>query len=375
MRREIAKVIAQLEDPDTVVEVLELASYRNRTSTESKDQPGEETLRGLYDRYLTRRQNRSPSTRAQYRRTIPSFIEFAADAGVTSPDGVSAGLTDRYVDDLQERYDTDSTIVTYTKNVRGWLHWLSKRGKCSESVYRILDKDELGLNPQARDEAFPATEATIILERLRKQRRGSVIHALLELLWNSGLRIGGIHSLDRNDFDPVNNEIRVRHRPETGTRLKNGSENEGAAGDGERNVEVRDSVVDALSDYIRLDRAEVADNYGRSPLFTTEFGRAAKSTLRRKVYQATSCRWAPTEEEQRCDGDCDPDSNVCPYSYYPHAIRRGAIVHHLSGGLRPHFASERFDVSIETIEKHYDPRTKRRRKEDRSDSVRSAWSE
>jgi transposase len=66
------------------------------------------------------------------------------------------------------------------------------------------------------------------------------------------------------------------------------------------------------------------------------------------------------------------DTNVCPYSYYPHAIRRGAIVHHLSSGLRPDLASERFNVSIQTIKKHYDPRTKRKRKEDRSEAVRNA---
>ncbi|WP_233357450.1 site-specific integrase [Halococcoides cellulosivorans] len=199
-------------------------------------------------------------------------------------------------------------------------------------------------------------------------------HALLELLWNTGLRLGGVHSLDVRDFDPANSEVCLRHRPESGTRLKNGSEDEHTAGDGERNVELSDRVVTAIDSYLDHERPAVTDDYGRDPLFATTHGRATRSTLRRRVYEATSCRWAPESSDDRsCDGSCDPDSEVCEYSYYPHAIRRGAIVRHLSGGLQPAIASERFDVSIETIRKHYDPRTKRKRKEDRSAAVRTAW--
>jgi hypothetical protein len=118
----------------------------------------------------------------------------------------------------------------------------------------------------------------------------------------------------------------------------------------------------------------VTDEYGRELLFTTGHGRAAKSILRRWVYESTSCKWGPDKRETvACDDDCDPDSDVCQCSYYPHAIRRGAIVHHLKGGLRPGLASERFDVSVKIIRKHYDPRTKRERKEYRAQDVRDCW--
>ncbi|WP_394329411.1 site-specific integrase [Natronorubrum thiooxidans] len=67
----------------------------------------------MYDRYLSRKENRSSATRAQYRRTIPSFIEFAEDNKVTTPLGISTELADRYVDTLQTQHDTDATILTY----------------------------------------------------------------------------------------------------------------------------------------------------------------------------------------------------------------------------------------------------------------------
>ncbi|EMA25402.1 integrase [Haloarcula amylolytica JCM 13557] len=323
---------------------------------------------------MTRRQDRSPSTRSQYKRTIPHFIKFAEEQGTLQPSEISTELVDSYVDELQGSYDADATIHTYTKNVRSWLQWLSNRNLCDESVYRILDKEEIGLSPAARDEAIPSMRASQILQHLRNKRRGTEIHALIELLWNAGPRIGGVHSSDVEDFDPENRELRFRHRPETGTRLKNGDGADRTSGDGERNVELSDRVVEAIQLYIETTRPDITDEHGREPLFTTQHGRASRSTLRRWVYKATSCRWVSIEaEDQVCDGSCCPDSDVCSHSYYPHAIRRGAIVHHLSGGLRPDLASERFDVSTKIIRKHYDPRTKRQRREDRAESVRNAW--
>jgi len=371
MTEQLAKLLAETDDPQAIKELLEYANNDQPTPHSAKD---EATLQELYERFLSRRQDRSPTTYSQYKRTIPTFITFAEANGSDSPRDLTTGLVDEYVDRLQATHEADATVLTYTKNVRSWLHWLSKRGRCRESIYRILDQDELGLSPTARDEALPADEATIILSRLQQQRRGSLMHALIELLWNAGPRIGGIHSLDRQDFDPASNEIRLRNRPERGTRLKNGDTDDGTAGDGERNIILDDRTVTALQLYLQYERPDVTDEFDREPLFATQFGRASRSTLRRKIYEATSCRWVPNSNSTNsCDGNCNPDSNVCPSSYYPHAIRRGAIVNHLSGGLPPHIASERFDVSVPTIKRHYDPRSKRRRRKDRADSVRDAW--
>ncbi|WP_420182088.1 tyrosine-type recombinase/integrase [Haloarcula sp. KBTZ06] len=374
MTETLAEALSDIKNPETIHQILTADSTnieQNSPALDSTDQPN---LTDLYDRFLTRRQDRSPSTRSQYKRTILHFIEFAKDKEVARPSEISTELVDSYIDQLQGNYDADATIHTYTKNVRSWLQWLNNRNLCDESVYRILDKEEIGLSPSARDEAIPAVRANQLLQHLRTKKQGTKIHALPELLWNAGPRIGGIHSADLKDFDPESRELRFRHRPEMGTRLKNGDRTDGTSGDGERNVELSNHVVEALQLYIETIRPDVTDKHGREPLFATQYGRASRSTLRRWVYRATSCRWLSVEtEDQACDGSCCPDSDVCPHSYYPHAIRRGAIVHHLSGGLRPDLASERFDVSTKIIRKHYDPRTKRQRKEDRAESVRNAW--
>lgn len=373
MAQALAEVLADIDDPETVQTILAELNDEQQPPTPSQNQP---TLTKLYHRYLGRRQNRSPSTRSQYKRTIPTFINHVGRNRIKYPGELTTATIDEYIDELFDEYNADATILTYTKNVRAWLKWVNKRGLCDKSIYRLLDKDELGLTPQARDEALPAPEASHILQTLQQQRRGSAAGALMELLWNCGPRIGGVHSLDISDLDTVNNDLYFRHRPDQGTHLKNGEEDDDTAGNGERVIAIRPRAVKAIELYLQTDHPGVIDEYGRKPLFATVRGRASRSTLRRWVYEATSCRWlhgGPVDVT--CDGSCDPDSDVCPHSYYPHAIRRGSIVDHLSGGLRPDKAGGRFNVSTPVIKKHYDPRVEKQLKNDREEAVKSAWSE
>ncbi len=379
MNLSLSETLAQIDDPSTIQDILDSVGIKrvSETKNESLDSP---TLDDLYERYLSRKENRSPATRAQYKRTIPEFIAFAESKGITTPLGLSTELSEGYVDEVKKEYEADATQLTYTKNVRSWLRWLSKRQYCNEATYRVLDKDELGLNPAARDEAIPEPVARHIIEQLAEQRYGMNMHVLIELDYNAGLRVGDLYSLDVEDFIFEDNTIVIRHRPETGTRLKNGEEKDVTPGDGERDVKIKDRVTDVIQWYIENERPDVTDDHGRSPLFATVHGRASKSTLRRWIYKATSCRWTPTENENHgesvtCDGNCNPDSNVCQYSYCPHAIRRGSIVNQLSNGLSPSRARKRFDVSIPVMDKHYDPRTKRKEKMDRADDVQNAWSD
>jgi len=376
MTEALIEALANMDDPEKIQSFLTSLDDNASLLADDSPQTNESTLSDLYNRYLSRRENRSPATRSQYKRTLPKFIEFANSEGIRYPYAITTTLVDEFVDELEGEYDADATVYTYTKNIRAWFQWLNRRNLCNSAICRILDKEELGLSPQVRDVVLPESEATVILENLRNNRYGSSLHTVTELNWNGGPRLGDMHSLDLCDFISGENEIKFRHRPDQGTRLKNGDEFDNSPGDGERNIELKEEVVSAIQYYINNERPDVIDEFDRKPLFTTEQGRASRSTLRRWIYEATSCRWTvDSQEEPSCDGNCDPDSNICPKSYYPHAVRRGAIVNHLSGGLRPDRASERFDVSVKILKKHYDPRTEHKKKEDRAEEVRDAWSE
>jgi len=376
MTQALADVLADIDDPELVERLLDELEDSQSQPAQTQASGPEKLLEEWFETYIKRRQNRSPATIAQYKRTIPMFTDFAASHNIVSPSELSTEVVEDYVDALFAEYDKDATILTYTKNIRAWLQWLETRTQCPDSLPALLSKEDLGLSPSARDVALPKNEAKHLLGKLRSQRRGSAQHAILELAWNSGLRLGGLHSLDVDDLNFDKNDVSIHHRPAQGTRLKNGDGSDDTAGNGERVIALHPHVVDALQQYIQVERSSIADDYGREPLFTTVYGRASKSTLRRWIYDATSCRWAAGgPADSSCDGSCDPDTAVCPYSYYPHAVRRGCIVAHLSGGLRTDRASQRFNVNPSILKKHYDPRTAQQRKDDREDAVIEAWSE
>lgn len=87
--------------------------------------------------------------------------------------------------------------------------------------------------------------------------------------------MGTTVALDFEDYLQGRNQIKVRHRPDTGTPLKNGKE-------AERMVNISGDVAEVLNDYIKLPRADVTDDYGREPLFTTRCGRLFQQAQARR---------------------------------------------------------------------------------------------
>ncbi|ELY73741.1 integrase family protein [Natrinema pellirubrum DSM 15624] len=59
----------------------------------------------------------------------------------------------------------------------------------------------------------------------------------------------------------------------------------------------------------------------------------------------------------------------CPSSLSPHTIRRGAITHQLREDIPEKIVSDRCDVSSEVLERHYDRRTDREKREQRRDFI------
>lgn len=202
------------------------------------------------------------------------------------------------------------------------------------------------------------------------------------VIWGVLIRLGGIQSLDLDDYNREEKYIELEHNPEEDTPLKNGaSEVEGKGG--ERQINLPDWICDILNTYIdgtgdpnHPKRIEVEDDYGRNPLFTTKFGRVSESTLRRDLYRITQpCRYG-----QDCPHDMDPnvcearnDNNLfskCPSNVSPHPVRRGGICHQLKEGVPKDTICGRADVSRKVLEKHYDLRTKEEARKQRRNELR-----
>lgn len=257
------------------------------------------------------------------------------------------------------------TMVTQLSTLRVFIKWCENIDAVASGTHDKILMPSLAKNEDRRTAILPEDAANKLIEYLRRLEFATRTHALVELLWHSGMRIGAAHSIDLEDYDQEEQYIEVRHRPETETRLKNKV-------DGERFVSLNPAVCDALDAYIKYNRIEEEDNYGRKPLFTSRCGRAAKTSLRDSLYRISR----PCQYTGECPHDREIDSceamernkaSKCPSSVSPHAIRRGSITRHLSQDVPEKVVSDRMNVGLDVLEKHYDRRTESEKAEQRRD--------
>jgi hypothetical protein len=116
------------------------------------------------------------------------------------------------------------------------------------------------------------------------------------------------------------------------------------------------------------------DDHGRRPLLTTVYGRPALSTVAQYSYRSSQpCAYGKECPHDRDPDDCDAtvagSESLCPSSVSPHAIRRGAITHHLNSDVPETAVGDRANVSQGVLEKHYDQRSKRDKMEQRREHL------
>lgn len=209
----------------------------------------------------------------------------------------------------------------------------------------------------AREELLEKERAFAVLDHLEQFRYATLEHAFLEVLWHTGLRIGAATSLDIDDYDRNEQYLELEHRPDEGTPLKNGTKSE-------RLVGLSDHVCEVLNDWLDVNHPHLEDDQGRSPLFATSRDRLSRNRGRTIAYQYTRpCVYqdiCPHDREfDECEAGPTEYAHKCPSALSPHPIRRGSITYHLQEDTPEKVVSDRMDVGVDVIERHYDQRSAR----------------
>lgn len=260
-------------------------------------------------------------------------------------------LTGRHVHEyrLWRKEDGDLNTVslqTQVCTIRVFLRWCGSIEAVDPNLYTKVIIPKAPPEDQQRDELLESERAEEILSYLMQFYCASIQHVVLALLWETGMRIGAAKGLDVRDVNLDDRFLSLNHRPETGTPLKNGSS-------GERLVAISPDLTRLLEDHIEYMRNDLTDDAGREPLLTSQYGRPARSTMRRYIYDIT----APCFLDRECPG-CESDTDAsCPESVTPHAVRRGSITHFLTKDVPTEVVGDRMDVSRKILDKHYDRRS------------------
>jgi len=284
------------------------------------------------------------------------FITWMEQEGIDNTNDLTGRILHKFR--LWRKEDGDLNKVslrTQLKSLRVFIKWCESIDAVEEGLHEKILLPSPSKEEERREETLRTGQAEEVLEYLRRFEYASRSHALLELLWHTGLRIGAVYSLDIEDYNPEEERLEMTHRPETGTALKNKSE-------GERMIALSRYVCEVLDDFIEHNRLDTLDEHGREPLFPSEQGRLSISTMRERVYTVTRpCYYGEECPHEREQEDCEATRygyrSKCPSSVSPHSVRRGAITHFLTEDIPEQVVSDRMNVDQKVLDKHYDKRS------------------
>ena len=317
------------------------------------------------DLYLDHRRNEvSDETLKSHRYRLGAFVDWCGQEDIYNLNDLTGRDLHTYRVYRREEHDlAPMTLQGQLSTLRVFLGFCASIDAVPEGLKEKVLLPSVRAVDQSRDRMLNHERVQPILNYLDRFKYASQQHVLFALLWNTGMRMGGARSIDLEHYHPEEKAVELHHRPNEDTPLKNGEH-------GERWVALSSELVDLLDDYIRHQRVDVEDEYGRKPLLTTKRGRISRTTIRNIVY-----RWTrPCVIGDPCPHDEDPDEcdaandglpSQCPSTRSPHDIRTGAITAHLLDDVSVEIVSDRMNVSADILDQHYDQRSKKEKMKQR----------
>lgn len=253
---------------------------------------------------------------------------------------------------------------------RGFLERMVKLNAVSADAYEIIEIPELDSGDGVDKTTLDSARADNILTHLNRFEYATLHHVTNLLLMKTGRRGCDIRAIDCRDYIPAEEKsndkatLSFKHRPETGTELKEDEEHEA-------DIELQKETAQIIEDYLECQRPDVADEYGRKPLLATKHGRIAISTIRAHAYKFTSpCAsgrplpddvedYLPEERHEHDPEICPASDDVkeaskCPLSRSPTNIRTGYVTAKLNGGASYESVGYRVGAGEKVLRKHYD---------------------
>ena len=163
----------------------------------------------------------APATITAYRGDLEDFTAWAADARVDGPGRVDRRLLRRYLVDLAERPVSSRTIARRVSALRRYFGWLVRTGRlAADPTNGLRSPRGYGRLPKIlHDAQLTETLQPVASAAVRAsdpshgghdaEARELRDHAVVELLYGSGLRVGELCGLTRADIDLSGRSVRV----------------------------------------------------------------------------------------------------------------------------------------------------------------------
>ncbi|WP_058825920.1 site-specific integrase [Haloferax sp. Q22] len=307
-------------------------------------------------------------TLKNYRTSLRQFCNWLDEQGVQTLNNLDSELIQRY----KEYRLSNVKVITARQDmmtIKQFIEFCEHITAVPRGMADMVRIPQVSENDEICDDLLTREEAVGVLDFLSKYQYASNRHVTLLILWKTGMRISGLRALDLGDFDEGRPALQLRHRPETGTPLKNKEK-------AERDVLITPDMAEVITDYIDQNRPNVEDEHGRKPLLASKSGRVVETTIQRYVYTATrpciynggNCPF--NRELDTCEALSWNASSKCPGSVSPHALRRGYVTAARNAGQPKDVTGERVNMSGKVLDKHYDKGTSAEKAERRRNHIR-----
>jgi integrase/recombinase XerC len=163
-----------------------------------------------YLSYIQSERNYSPDTSKAYGKDLHTFLKFMRleKKERSAPDSLMIKDVKNFLIHLSQKGYDPSSIERVLSSLRSFFKYLQKRQK-------VKNNPALGLKAPKRKKRLPQVLSWPQMRELLepsvydKSRQGLRDRAVLELLYNTGIRLAEISSLKLGDIDFPNGEIRV----------------------------------------------------------------------------------------------------------------------------------------------------------------------
>ncbi|MFM1986959.1 MAG: hypothetical protein RIS18_1176, partial [Actinomycetota bacterium] len=251
--------------------------------------------------YLSNEKNRSLNTVRTYRTDLELFLQFATNKGIKNLKELDLNIFRLWLADQKDKGSSNSTISRRSSTARVFSTWAFQKGliqtdpairlvspKVNKTLPNILGQKQANALMQTASDL--EDEENSVALRMRD-------HAILEILYSSGIRVGELVGLDLKDLDFSRCTMRVIGK-----------------GNKERVVPFGKPAKEALRTYIDESRSELINEKSGNALFIGARGKRLDTRQVRRIV---------TNAIMRVQG--------AP-AISPHDLRHSAATHMLEGG-------------------------------------------
>lgn len=248
-----------------------------------------------YGTYLTEEKRASRNTVASYLRDVNQFADYLQSHLNCTPRQAESEMVREYMDWMLAHGKSPASVTRFLASVKSFYNFLLREGAVAANPAR-------GLTAAKAERKYPeiltSREVELFLEQPQcVDAKGFRDHAMLELLYATGIRVSELISLDLDDLNLSASFIRCRSKGK------------------ERIIPLYHGAVKALQDYVKNIRPQLIADGDEEALFVNMNG---ERMSRQGFWKIIKCY----QEKAGIEKDITP--HTLRHSFAVHLLENGA---------------------------------------------------